>query len=235
MPSRFGFPSDVRAGVDALSCAAVESGASATVASSANPLARKAISHHVSSSGPQRMHGNPVCQDIATSDRAASRCCAMLESEKRSGKKTMIDQHTGAVLFTINLGQLARFYEQVAGLRVRKAEDDHIVLENESFRLIVHQIPERFAKNIVIAVPPQVREMSSLKLCFPVDSIPSAREAAARLGGCVYGSEREWTYGNPQPSATVGIRTAMCFSWFSQSLRTPGERRTKMRTPERVD
>ena len=117
----------------------------------------------------------------------------------------MSHQQTGAVLFTINLRRLAEFYEQVAGLRVRRAEDDHIVLENESFRLIVHQIPERYAKNIVITVPPQVREISSIKLSFPVDSISTAREVAARLGGCVYGSEREWTY----ESATV------CDGWDS--------------------
>ena len=117
----------------------------------------------------------------------------------------MSHQHTGAVLFTINLRQLARFYEQVAGLRVRRAEDDHIVLENESFRLIVHQIPERYAKNIVITVPPQVREIGSIKLSFPVDSIAIARDVASRLGGCVYGSDREWTY----ESATV------CDGWDS--------------------
>ena len=129
----------------------------------------------------------------------------MLEAANRAAPKAMSHQQTGAVLFTINFRRLAQFYEQVAGLRVRRTEYDHIVLENDSFRLVVHQIPERYAKHIAITVPPQVREIGSIKLCFPVDSISAAREEAASLGGCVYGSEREWIY----ESATV------CDGWDS--------------------
>ena len=54
---------------------------------------------------------------------------------------------TGAVLFTINLQSLATFYERVANMRVLRTEDDHIHLEAGLFRLTVHQIPERYAKN----------------------------------------------------------------------------------------
>ena len=145
----------------------------------------------------------------------------------------MSHQQTGAVLFTINLRRLAEFYEQVAGLRVRRAEDDHIVLENDSFRLIVHQIPERYAKHIAITVPPQVREIGSIKLCFPVDSISAAREAAASLGGCVCTGRSVNGPMSQPPSATVGIPTGMCFSYLSQSHRTRVKRHTKTRTLER--
>src|SRR5262249_45465517 len=75
-----------------------------------------------------------------------------------------------------------------------RTEADHIRLEVGSFRLTVHQIPERYAKNIVIKVPPVVREVSAIKLAFQVESIAHCRELAAKLGGCVYDPDREWTY-----------------------------------------
>jgi hypothetical protein len=89
---------------------------------------------------------------------------------------------------------MARFYETVAGLHVASAEDDHIALENGSFRLIVHQIPDQYAEHIRIDDPPSVREGSAIKLSFPVLSIVDSREAAARLGGRVYPASREWSY-----------------------------------------
>jgi predicted enzyme related to lactoylglutathione lyase len=103
------------------------------------------------------------------------------------------DQHqVGAVLFTVRLEQLSHFYEQVVGMRVIRMSSDHVVLEIGTFRLIVHQIPGEYAKNIVITSPPVVRESGATKLSFRVDSISRARQTAAELGGLVYGSEREW-------------------------------------------
>lgn len=100
---------------------------------------------------------------------------------------------TGAVLFTVNLGKLARFYEQVVGMHVVTSASDHVVLEVGTFRLTVHQIPDQYAKNIVITVPPVVRETAAIKLSFRVDSISRSRQTAAALGGQVYGPEREWS------------------------------------------
>jgi predicted enzyme related to lactoylglutathione lyase len=96
------------------------------------------------------------------------------------------------VLFTINLRSLAQFYERVFGMRVEKAEKDHVVLQKGSFRLIIHQIPEPYSRNIVISVPPTVRESSSMKLSLPVESISRSRTTAGVLGGCIYDSAREW-------------------------------------------
>jgi hypothetical protein len=59
----------------------------------------------------------------------------------------------------------------------------------------VHQIPEQYSKNIVITVPPVVRESGAIKLSFRVDSISRSRQTAAELGGHVYGAEREWSNG----------------------------------------
>jgi predicted enzyme related to lactoylglutathione lyase len=99
-----------------------------------------------------------------------------------------------AVLFTISLRSLAHFYERVAGMRVFRTEDDHVGLETGSFRLTIHQIPERHAKGIAIATPPVVRESSALKLALPVKDIAQARETAAQLGGTVYSPDKEWSY-----------------------------------------
>jgi predicted enzyme related to lactoylglutathione lyase len=106
----------------------------------------------------------------------------------------MSNEHTAAVLFTIHLKPMAQFYEQVAGMHVRPAGDDHIVLDKNTFRLVVHQIPEQHARSIVISTPPKVREASAIKLCFAVESIARSRAVAANLGGCVYASDREWQY-----------------------------------------
>jgi hypothetical protein len=56
----------------------------------------------------------------------------------------------------------------------------------------VHQIPERHAKHIAITTPPVVREIAAIKLCFPCADLSRARETATRLGGSLYGTDREW-------------------------------------------
>jgi predicted enzyme related to lactoylglutathione lyase len=108
-------------------------------------------------------------------------------------------QGCAAVLFAKDHRILARFYLEVAGLRDAGGGADHVKLVTDSFELVVHQIPERYAKNISISTPPVVREMTAIKLCFPCADLARARETAARLGGSLYGTEREWR----SDSATV--------------------------------
>lgn len=97
-----------------------------------------------------------------------------------------------AVIFARDCLALAEFYRNVAVMRELSRAEDHVVLLCGAFRLIVHQIPERYAKDIAVRVPPVVRERTSIKLCFPVADLARARETAARLGGALYGPEREW-------------------------------------------
>jgi predicted enzyme related to lactoylglutathione lyase len=106
----------------------------------------------------------------------------------------MIDKNAAAVLFTINLRSIAEFYEQVVAMRVHRTERTRIDLEKNGFLLTVHQIPAEYAANVYISVPPQVREISAIKLSLPVASLIKARQAAAQLGGCVYAPDREWEY-----------------------------------------
>ena len=102
-------------------------------------------------------------------------------------------RQVGAVLFTVRMNPLAHFYQQMVGMHIVKTASDHVVLEISAFRLTVHQIPEQYAKNIVITSPPAVRESGSIKLAFRVDSISRARLTATELGGLVYAPEREWS------------------------------------------
>ena len=129
----------------------------------------------------------------------------------------MSNHHSAAVLFTVNLRSIARFYEQIVEMRVHRTEDDHIVLEKDGFRLTVHQIPEEYAANIHIAVPPKIREISAIKLSFPWRA---SREhatsplswVAVYMTRIVNGSMRK------QLCATDGTQTAMCFSSFNRLL-----------------
>ena len=106
----------------------------------------------------------------------------------------MSTHHAAAVLFAKDMRTLARFYETVADMRVRRSADDHIVLESGSFQLIVHRIPEHIARGITIERPPVVRETAAIKLSLRVGSIAISRDAAASLGGSLNGTDREWTY-----------------------------------------
>jgi uridine kinase/predicted enzyme related to lactoylglutathione lyase len=108
-------------------------------------------------------------------------------------ERLMGRHEAGAVLFTVNLRKLANFYEQVIGMHVVKTATDHVVLEVGTFRLTLHQIPEQYAKSIVISATPVVRENAAIKLSFRVKDISRSRRTASELGGLVNGPDREWS------------------------------------------
>lgn len=100
----------------------------------------------------------------------------------------------GAVIYAKDLSLVSAFYRDVAGLTVRAVEPDHVVLESSDIELIVLQVPPGIAKTITIANPPKRRIDAAIKLVFPVASISTAREAAARCHGELNPLEREWTF-----------------------------------------
>jgi hypothetical protein len=138
------------------------------------------------------------------------------------GDSISMKQDAGAVLFTINLKSLAAFYERVVGMKVLMTAEDHIRLEAGSFRLTVHAIPERYAKNITITTPPQIRESSAVKLAFRVEDIARAREIAAQFGGA---SMPQTANGNTKAAWSVMamILTGTCFNFGSRSFRKFGK------------
>jgi predicted enzyme related to lactoylglutathione lyase len=97
-----------------------------------------------------------------------------------------------AIIFAKNVAQVAKFYEGVLSMSVAHTDPDRIVLNSEDFQLVIHAIPKQVAETIAIAVPPEIREETPIKLCLPVSSIAEARAKAAALGGKVRSQDQEW-------------------------------------------
>ena len=100
----------------------------------------------------------------------------------------------GAVIYAKDYRALAGFYEHVAGLTRREADEEYMLLEAPSFQLVILQIPERIAANITIEKPPRKRENTPIKLFLNVSSIQNARQTAKELGGELNGTEKEWKF-----------------------------------------
>jgi catechol-2,3-dioxygenase len=97
-----------------------------------------------------------------------------------------------AVLYANDMNRMSAFYGSVAGLRVTRSDDSHVVLESEVFQLIIHAIPAAIAATITILEPPALREDTPIKLSFLVPSLATARVAASKLGGGLQPSDHEW-------------------------------------------
>ena len=100
----------------------------------------------------------------------------------------------GAVIYAKDCRSLASFYEHVARLTWREADEEYVLLEAPSFQLVILQIPERIAASITIEKPPRKRENTPIKLFLNVSSIESARQTAKTLGGELNGADKEWKF-----------------------------------------
>lgn len=107
----------------------------------------------------------------------------------------MADPFTaGAIVYAKDIARLARFYAAVADLEIVHEVADHVVLESESYELVVVAIPAAAAVRIVISTPPARRENTAFKLSFAVDSLAEARAAATAAGGELDPPEKEWDF-----------------------------------------
>ena len=100
----------------------------------------------------------------------------------------------GAVVYAKDIDCVSQFYAGVVGLPVVQREPGYVLLESAGFQLSVVAMAPAIAAQITIASPPLRRENTAIKLCFAVQSLAGAREAAARLGGELNGPEREWEF-----------------------------------------
>jgi predicted enzyme related to lactoylglutathione lyase len=100
----------------------------------------------------------------------------------------------GAVIYAKDHRTLAKFYEHVADLTQREADDENVLLDAPFFQLVILQIPARIAANITIDKPAQKRENTPIKLFLNVSSIEHARQAAKLLGGELNSADREWNF-----------------------------------------
>jgi predicted enzyme related to lactoylglutathione lyase len=97
-----------------------------------------------------------------------------------------------AVLFAKDLQRVTNFYCEALGLERSMQDENHALLRQSGFELIVHQIPDHFAATIEVADPPNRRESGSLRLDYPVASVKSSRARAASHGGCIDEDPPSW-------------------------------------------
>lgn len=88
-----------------------------------------------------------------------------------------------AVLFAKDLRKVATFYTRVCAAKVRNEDAHHADLDCGGFQLIVHQIPEHYAKAVIISDPPRRREHGAVRLDFPIADVAASRAVARSLGG----------------------------------------------------
>ncbi len=100
----------------------------------------------------------------------------------------------GAIVHAKDIARVARFYAEVADLEIVHEVEDHIVLESETFELVVVAIPTATAARIVISTPPARRENTAFKLTFAVESLAEARAAAQAAGGELNLPAKEWNF-----------------------------------------
>jgi len=92
------------------------------------------------------------------------------------------------VIFAVNVKALASFYEAVLGLSPAPQAGDtkkDVRLGGKGVELLIHSIPPRIAKTIVIKSPPVPRDIAAMKPVFDVKSLVKAEEQVALLGGVV--------------------------------------------------
>lgn len=91
----------------------------------------------------------------------------------------------GLFIYAKTLATMAAFYETLLAMTRVHASDDLVVLQSPDLQLVLHAIPQHIADDIVIDVPPQLREDAALKFFFTVPSLDAARAMAPGLGGAV--------------------------------------------------
>jgi predicted enzyme related to lactoylglutathione lyase len=88
-------------------------------------------------------------------------------------------------VFSVNVPRLAAFYKTVLGTESKEESTGDIRLINDRDEVLIHSIPDKVARDVVITSPPTPREHSSLKPVFDVVSLESALASAEAMGGVV--------------------------------------------------
>jgi predicted enzyme related to lactoylglutathione lyase len=109
-----------------------------------------------------------------------------------AGEKMPTLPKPGAVIFAKDVANLSNFYANILSLKMKHSEKSKVVLESESFLLVIHGIPSHIADSIQINCPPEVRETTPIKLFLPVVSISDSRIRACSLGGAIMPADKEW-------------------------------------------
>ena len=61
-------------------------------------------------------------------------------------------------VFAKNTKRVSAFYQQTLGLEVLESESSHDLLRGQSYEVVIHAIPRKYAAGITIAKPAEPRE-----------------------------------------------------------------------------
>ena len=100
----------------------------------------------------------------------------------------------GLVVFAKNKKRVSAFYQQTLGLEVVESESSHDLLRDQSYEVVVHTIPRKYATGITITKPPEPREETPFKPTFVVTSLAQVRSAAEATGGCLKPAAGAWHF-----------------------------------------
>ncbi len=98
----------------------------------------------------------------------------------------------GLVVFAKNTKRVSAFYQQTLGLEVLESESSHDLLRGQSYEVVIHAIPRKYAAGITIAKPAEPREDTPFKPTFVVNSLAHVRTAAEATGGYLKPEAGAW-------------------------------------------
>lgn len=89
----------------------------------------------------------------------------------------------GAVLYAKSLENLTQFYLGIGGRQTDGSAGEFAVIANSGTELIILQVPNKIASQIVIENPPAMRSATPMKPILEATSIDEVLEVLPHLGG----------------------------------------------------
>jgi predicted enzyme related to lactoylglutathione lyase len=100
----------------------------------------------------------------------------------------------GLVVFAKSKKRVSAFYQQTLDLDVIESDSSHDLLRGQSYEVVVHAIPRKYAGGITITKPPESREETPFKPTFVVNSLAHVRSAAEATGGYLKPEAEAWHF-----------------------------------------
>jgi hypothetical protein len=100
----------------------------------------------------------------------------------------------GLVVFAKNKKRVSAYYQQTLSLEVVESESSHDLLRDQSYEVVVHSIPRKYAAGITITKPPVPREETPFKPTFVVISLAQVRTATEATGGYLKPDSGAWHF-----------------------------------------
>lgn len=100
----------------------------------------------------------------------------------------------GLVIFAKSVKKLSAFYIRTLDLKVEESSRSHQFLCGNGYEVVVHAIAAKYAREIKIAKPPELREDSAIKPSFVVRDLDALRLAVVATGGWLKPEEMAWTF-----------------------------------------